>query len=412
MQPSTSQSPTETPIVPLNHHCIFVLAGQSNAGGYANLNHLLTLATEDIEKSGSDSNSTEFGIYRTLDNTEWTQRDDVFVSFPNELGARNIRWFEDWLRADKFGSDETRFGTEVGFGFEMGDVFCDKVAIAKAAGVGSLAVEWRPPSSGDVGEYYPQMIENVIDFQNRMVEEVDDVGKLPLPPKVCGFMWMHGYADIYVPEFLAEYEVNLENLIADVRNDFGDPDLPVLIVEIGGRGVNTTEEEELELREIQERVANNDGNRTLFSRTAPFNTGFEYWSETETFDAEYHYFGRADVIERIGRNMARDMLSLLPDEEVLATCGSIQNTSTPTMSPTLLPTQTPSTSPQPSVFPSFLPIVIATEQPTPLITSLPNSDPVVPSTTPAKSGANLHVLPHDVVGVLTGLFMLASVLWT
>ena len=97
----------------LNQHCIFILAGQSNAAGFGHLDHLADLAAQTTPAAA------EFQIYKN--GTDWTLRDDVFVSFPNELGATRPFWVEGFLSADQFGSEWTKFGPEVGFGFSMGD---------------------------------------------------------------------------------------------------------------------------------------------------------------------------------------------------------------------------------------------------------------------------------------------------
>ena len=348
-------------MAPLDQHCVFVIAGQTNASGNGNLGHLSELASDPATQA-------EFGKYQV--DGVWGSRNDVFVSFPNELGEDFITLLEGFLSVEKFGGDAAKFGPEVGLGYELGDAFCDTIGIAKAAGVGSLAEDFRPPSSGLVGPLYTEMIENVKAFLDRMKDEIGEQDIVSgIEPKVCGFVWWHGYGDVFVPEFLGEYEDNLANLISDVRTEFGDPDLPILIAEIGGNGPDTNKQQELDLRAIQERVADNDGPNTLFTRTAPFVTGFEMYTDND-LDGDWHYFGRADVMVRIGQAFANDLKSLLPPSDVLETCNTAR--------PSTMPSMMPSTSSKPSVskFPSLSPTV-----------SMQPSLSVAPSGSPSVSAA-------------------------
>ena len=72
----------------------------------------------------------------------WRVREDVMIQFNNLHGGLTVG----------YGLDETRFGVELQFGHTVGDALRDDVFLIKCArGAISvfLAVNWRPPASGD-----------------------------------------------------------------------------------------------------------------------------------------------------------------------------------------------------------------------------------------------------------------------
>ena len=54
--------------------------------------------------------------------------------------------------------------------------------------------------------------------------------------ELAGFAWFQGWNDGASNSFLNEYESNLYNLINDVRNDLGFPNLPVVVASTGKGG--------------------------------------------------------------------------------------------------------------------------------------------------------------------------------
>jgi alpha-galactosidase len=99
----------------------------------------------------------------------------------------------------------------------------------------SLAVESRPPSSGGTtGAFYKKMIDTV---RGVLANPKDH---FPLVEgqgcELAGFVWFQGWNDHLWPEMRVQYEINLANLIRDVRRDLGVPNLPVVIGEEGVKG--------------------------------------------------------------------------------------------------------------------------------------------------------------------------------
>jgi hypothetical protein len=64
------------------------------------------------------------------------------------------------------------------------------------------------------------------------------------------------------------------------------------------------------MRETRQRVADADDN-ALFSSTSQYIKGFNTSNPVEVFDVDFHYWGRADVMIRIGREFTADMPALL-----------------------------------------------------------------------------------------------------
>jgi hypothetical protein len=129
---------------------VFILAGQSNMQGHGTVNGnrgtLESLVADDSE-----------GLYGYLvdEDGQWSVRDDVWITY--ERDASNIR---SGGLAPGFGVDNNRLGPELGFGHVMGDYHDHQVLLIKTCWGGkSLAVDFRPPSSGGtVGFYYKEML--------------------------------------------------------------------------------------------------------------------------------------------------------------------------------------------------------------------------------------------------------------
>ena len=139
-------------------------------------------------------------------------------------------------------------GPELGFGWTLGDDGDENIVLIKIAWGGrSLAVDFRPPSSGGTtGLYYESMLATTFktlsrlsqlfpDYNNRQDNDDTDYGNAKIGHEIAGFAWHQGWNDGCDFNMTAEYESNLANLIRDVRTDLGVPDLPV---SIGVSGMN------------------------------------------------------------------------------------------------------------------------------------------------------------------------------
>lgn len=186
---------------------VFILAGQSNMLGHAEIEHL--------EQLVDDTETRDDYIHLLNQDGSWAVRDDVTLAFRNDVHK---------LTVGK-GDTSTKFGPELQFGQVVGDYFDDPVLLIKTAWGGTdLAVDWRPPSSGIPSEPYECFLfrscqETEYGFRFRsMVEYVEKIltdipNTLPeytdLNPILSGFVWFQGFNG----EFRDAYMLNIHALL-------------------------------------------------------------------------------------------------------------------------------------------------------------------------------------------------------
>ncbi|MFT6862264.1 MAG: hypothetical protein ACJAVK_000821 [Akkermansiaceae bacterium] len=105
----------------------------------------------------------------------------------------------------------------------------DPVLLIKTAWGGKcLQKDFRPPSSGGVtGPYYTEMI----------AEIRAELKQFPCANyELSGFVWRQGWNDLVSKEATAEYAENLVNLAGDIRKEFDDAKLPMVVGELGNGG--------------------------------------------------------------------------------------------------------------------------------------------------------------------------------
>jgi autotransporter-associated beta strand protein len=304
---------------------VFILAGQSNMQGKGKV------------ENGRDPNNYSniefpggYGSLRNMLNREpnkygyladplhpitggspgWMTRSDVGVVYFSESNGLNRKGDLEPNFGDAGG--QGRIGPEYGFGLIAGSQLEDKVLIIKYAfGGKSLAVDYRPPSSGGmVGPYYTGMI-------SRVNEVLANISSFYPAYKgggyeVAGFAWHQGYNDRINAGYAAEYESNMVNLIKDVRNAVGVPKLPVSIGNTG-MDVYPTDAGALTVIAAQAAVANPTKHPELFAgtvatvETRPFNYGVQLGASPEG----YHWYWNAESYFNIGENMGKAMMSMI-----------------------------------------------------------------------------------------------------
>ncbi|MEM7392087.1 MAG: sialate O-acetylesterase [Verrucomicrobiota bacterium] len=232
---------------------VFILAGQSNMEGHGKVDYgrnpdyvrgqpgskreikggiggLRQLATDPETAATYQKFLDEKG--------DWVERDDVWI-YTTTSGKKKGKL------SVGFGKGQW-FGPELGFGFRVGDLLDEPVLIVKTAWGGKdLAVDFRPPSSGDTplkknresGAYYREMMSIV---RNSLAQFEEDFPTLKgYKPEIVGFGWHQGWNDGCNKEMTAEYERNMVNFINDVRKDLGVEDLPFVIANTGQNGPKT-----------------------------------------------------------------------------------------------------------------------------------------------------------------------------
>ncbi len=287
---------------------VFILVGQSNMQGRGSVEHLRQLVSDPATKDKY--------AHLVDENGQWVVRDDVWIWFFDRMGGLTVGY---GAPADK------RFGPELEFGHVVGDALENQVLLLKIAWGGkSLAIDFRPPSSGKipyelskklqekidsgqvvVGRYYHEVIKYVREVLGNLKEYFPDYDGGGY--EIAGFVWFQGWNDRINQKFNDEYEKNLANLIRDIRRDLGVKDLPFVIGETGQGGVNVKHPRAISLMRAQAAVAQYDE----FKQTVRFVETKCYYKENPRYDGGYHFSGNAETFFDIGHAMGKAMLELL-----------------------------------------------------------------------------------------------------
>lgn len=202
-----------SPAAPPKPVLLFILSGQSNAGG----------------KGIGDELPAE---YRKTD-------PDLLTIGRRAKGLVPIAPYH----REGFGSDNTAFGCETSFAHEIKRAFPgDVVVIAKQTEGGCTIVAWdkhwqRPDWKSDLAlannvkkpAQYPRLMAVVKEAREAIAADP----KLG-PVTLAGMLWVQGERDDHSPQTAALYEKNLRALIANVRGDLGAPRMPFLFADING----------------------------------------------------------------------------------------------------------------------------------------------------------------------------------
>ena len=213
---------------------VFILAGQSNMEGQA----VVDLGGKDYNDGRGTlttllADPIKGAPYKHLKSADgqWLVRPDVWIRYQRE-GAPLLAGPLS-LGYSVYG-DKHHFGTELQFGYVVGERFDQQVLLIKTAWGGkSLNGDFRPPSSGGtVGPYYTRMIDEVrLALANLKQDFPTYKGG---GYELAGFVWWHGWNDSCDDKAAPVYDQNLANLIRDVRKDLKAPALPVVIGELTG----------------------------------------------------------------------------------------------------------------------------------------------------------------------------------
>lgn len=333
---------------------VFILAGQSNMDGQANI------ATIDF--LGEDKKHAKLLKVFKPDGKTPITRDDVWVANsgvydklqPGFGGRRNY---------DKLGSN---IGPEYAFGQFIGEALDEQVLLIKyAPGGQSIYVNFRPPSAGTTGvekidtqvlskaiadRFNDGVQEKVVGLQYRkLVKFIHDTLrnlKKHFPSydekagyEIVGLVWFQGYNDMFDRTGRKQYGQNLVHLIKDLRTEFKSPNMKVVVGVMGVNGTrNETNPKQKDVRDGQRfmnTVAEFKGNVKAVE-TAPLLhpqileikcAGWLYperdlkknpVTEEEqavlrraTSNKGYHYFGSGRFMILVGKRFAETMLELL-----------------------------------------------------------------------------------------------------
>lgn len=279
---------------------VFILAGQSNmvGSGFVPADPKRNGGLGSLEYLVRDPATAE--KYQPLmgQGGAWIVRDDVWIHYLDQAGRLTVG----------YGSGEDRIGPELGFGWVVGDANQQPVLLIKLAWGGkSLAVDFRPPSSGgDVGPYYKQIIQRTTEILG------DWPAKFPefegRGYELAGFGWHQGWNDRVNQAFNDEYEENMANFIRDIRKDLEVDNLPFVIAETGMSGVDEKHPRALSLMRAQANVAE----YAEFQGNVAFVGTKGFWRDMELSPSEqaYHWNNNAETYYLIGEAMGNVMLKL------------------------------------------------------------------------------------------------------
>lgn len=300
---------------------VFIMAGQSNMQGKGRVE---TGVGNEEGAIGSlrylvDTDPATYGHLVNPDET-WVERSDVWIQYnteqspttrPDILKRGNLSP-EYGNLADPHVTYGWQFGPELAFGHTVGDAFDDQVLILKQAWGGkSLAVDFRPPSSGGTtGAYYTKMIDNVTDALANIGTSFPAYAGQGY--RLEGFAWHQGWNDRGNNAYVAEYEANLANLIRDVRTEFSAPDLPFVIA---NSGMDPTASRTLAIIAEQEGVADPAAYPEFVDNVAVIDTrGFWRASADSPLPSQpEHWYQNAESYYLIGEGLGTTMTSIVPE---------------------------------------------------------------------------------------------------
>lgn len=283
---------------------VFVLAGQSNMEGMGSLDHLDMLVHNDVGNettTAASSSSSHDNPYRDALWNETSQsykvRNDVYIKYGRRMGPLTVG----------YGYNNSLFGPELMVGWELANALHNEddneepiIYLIKACWGGmDLAIDFRSPSSGR--GHYPDVLPSHYGWRYRDMAQIVRDGLQQIASvipqydesigyQLSGMVWFQGWNDVLDAHKVAEYASNLANLLRDVADEWEQPDLPVVVGEMGVHGIDVRLNRAINLRQAQRKVPAMPefNNRSLFVPTSQYVV-----PDDPSFNGAYHYYGRA-----------------------------------------------------------------------------------------------------------------------
>jgi len=279
---------------------VFILAGQSNMEGQGKIKMDVNRnqGKGSLEYLLKDPATAERFKHIVDDKGKWVVREDVWIWYLGRKGPLTVG----------YGARNDRIGPEFQFGHVVGDYFDNQVLLIKTAWGGkSLAVDFRPPSSGgQVGPYYTEMLKHIRDVLANLKKHFGDYDARGY--EIAGFGWHQGWNDGCSIDQTNQYEKNLANFIRDIRKELGVKNLPFVIADSGFGGPNQKVTRRLKIRQAQAAPAKYDqfkGNVACVETKDFFRP-----SEASPSRQGYHWNSNAETYFLIGGSMAKAMKKL------------------------------------------------------------------------------------------------------
>jgi lysophospholipase L1-like esterase len=283
---------------------VFLLAGQSNMEGHGVVDlddprdyngGRGTLAAFSKTSEGAK----DWADLKRADGT-WATRDDVFVTYRPAHGERKCGALSIGFAVY---AGQHHIGPELGIGRALGERFAEPVLLVKTAWGGkSLAKDFRPPSAGgEVGPCYQLML---AEYREAIAQLAVDHPQLAgHRPRLDGVIWFQGWNDACDDAATKSYAANLAALIADLRAEFADPELPFVAGETGN-----WDGEEFRSAQRLGCLASAVATNTRFVATRHFLRPAE---ESPNTTHGHHWFGNGESYLKIGAALGRAMVGLL-----------------------------------------------------------------------------------------------------
>ena len=289
---------------------VYILAGQSNmeGQGVVDLDH-----PRDYNGGKGNLNTVMAanpGRYKHLkdEKGDWSIRDDVYIRFRNKQGVMKGGLTIGYTG---YGSENSRhhIGPELQIGHQLGNAIDAPILLIKTAWGGkSLYKDFRPPSvGGEEGEYYTRMHAEVKEALDNIEREFPALAGRHV--EISGFIWFQGWNDMFNKDALEQYENNLVHLIKDVRKEYAEPNLPVIVGELGNGGPKAGKNM-LAIRAAQKAASGRKelGGNVKFISTTAFARSKE---QSPNVGHGHHWFGNAESYFLIGDALGRGMVDLL-----------------------------------------------------------------------------------------------------
>ena len=291
---------------PSNELRVFWLAGQSNmqGQGVVDFDHPKHYnGGKGILKNVMTTSKHADRYKHIIDaNGDWVVRDDVFVRYQTKeelkTGGLSIGY-------TGYGGKH-HIGPEFQLGHLAGEAFDEPVLLIKTAWGGkSIHKDFRPPSAGGTtGEFYTKMLAEYREALAKLGDEFPRLAKRK--PVLSGFVWFQGWNDMFDTDARNDYQSNLVHLINDIRKEVEQPDLPVVIGELGNDGPNVGKSM-LAIRAAQKAAAEALGPNTVFVQTTQFARPAK---ESPNVTHGHHWYGNAESYFLIGDELGQALLKL------------------------------------------------------------------------------------------------------
>ena len=260
---------------------------------------------------------------------KWIERKDVWIKYLKEKGNLTVG----------YGSPKC-IGPELEFGLLVGDHYNEQVLLIKTAWGGrSLYRDFRSPSPAparqgagedarrpeeknpnatleDVkkpfGAPYRAMFSEINGtLANLKTHFPDYAGQ---GHEIAGFIWFQGWNDMINANATADYTLNMQHFIRDVRKEFKAPKLPFVIGQVGVDGLKATQRPEVQGRPVR------GYQRTEFKGNVAVVKTDVFWDTDAEAIFKKGWRENLDGVEQAGQRFPFP-LSRQPEDDVAASGG-------------------------------------------------------------------------------------------